>query len=79
MLGASPSQLFRRITLPLIRPSVAVGIALVAMETLGDFGTVAYFAVPTLTTAIYDSWLGYHDLGTASQIAIFMLLMIFLF
>lgn len=39
MLGASPSQLFRRITLPLIRPSVAVGIALVAMETLGDFGT----------------------------------------
>ncbi|QLD32843.1 ABC transporter permease [Mannheimia varigena] len=79
MLGASPAQLFRRITLPLIRPSIAVGMALVAMETLGDFGTVAYFAVPTLTTAIYDSWLGYHDLGTASQIAVFMLLMIFLF
>ncbi|MFA9500814.1 ABC transporter permease [Mannheimia sp. E30BD] len=79
MLGATPSQIFRRITFPLIRPSIAVGIALVAMETLGDFGTVAYFAVPTLTTAIYDSWLGYHDLGTASQIAIFMLLMIFLF
>ncbi|HGO5856389.1 TPA: ABC transporter permease [Mannheimia haemolytica] len=79
MLGASPMQIFRRITFPLIRPAIAVGIALVAMETLGDFGTVAYFAVPTLTTAIYDSWLGYHDLGTASQIAIFMLLMIFLF
>lgn len=79
MLGASPFQLFRRVTLPLIRPSIAVGMALVAMETLGDFGTVAYFAVPTLTTAVYDSWLGYHDLGTASQIAVFMLLMIFLF
>lgn len=79
MLGATPAQIFRRITLPLIRPAIAVGAALVAMETLGDFGTVAYFAVPTLTTAIYDSWLGYHDLGTASQIAVFMLLMIFLF
>lgn len=79
MMGATPAQIFRRITVPLIRPAIAVGMALVAMETLGDFGTVAYFAVPTLTTAIYDSWLGYHDLGTASQIAIFMLLMIFLF
>lgn len=78
MLGASPMQIFRRVTFPLIRPAIAVGAALVAMETLGDFGTVAYFAVPTLTTAIYDAWLGYHDLGTASQIAIFMLLMIFL-
>lgn len=79
MLGASPKQIFRRITLPLIRPAIAIGIALVAMETLGDFGTVAYFSVPTLTTAIYDAWLGYHDLGTASQIAVLMLLMIFLF
>ncbi|KMK52289.1 iron ABC transporter permease [[Actinobacillus] muris] len=79
IMGASPSQIFRRITFSMIRPAIAVGIALVAMETLGDFGTVAYFAVPTLTTAIYDSWLSFHDLGTASRIAIFMLLMIFLF
>ncbi|MGX2975664.1 ABC transporter permease [Ursidibacter arcticus] len=79
MLGATPSQIFRRITFPLIRPAIAVGMALVAMETLGDFGTVSYFAVPTLTTAIYDAWLGFHDLGTASRISIFMLLMIFLF
>ncbi|MDH2925195.1 iron(III) transport system permease protein [Nicoletella semolina] len=79
MLGASPRQIFQRITLPLIRPAIAVGMSLVAMETLGDFGTVAYFAVPTLTTAIYDSWLGFRDLGTAARIAVFMLLMIFLF
>lgn len=76
-LGASPFTIFRKITFPLIRPSVAVGMTLVAMETLGDFGTVAYFAVPTLTTAIYDAWLGFHDIGTASQISLFMLLMIF--
>lgn len=74
-----PADIFRKITFPLIRPAIAVGMALVAMETLGDFGTVSYFAVPTLTTAIYDSWLGFQDLGTASRISIFMLLMIFLF
>ena len=79
MLGANPSQIFRRITFPLIRPAIAVGIALIAMETLGDFGTVSYFAVPTLTTAIYDSWLGFQDIGTASRISILMLMMIFLF
>lgn len=77
-LGATPASIFRRITLPLIRPAIVVGMTLVAMETLGDFGTVAYFAVPTLTTAIYDAWLGLHDIGTASQISLFMLLMIFL-
>ncbi|WP_301098636.1 iron ABC transporter permease [Otariodibacter sp.] len=79
LLGASPIQIFRRITFPLIRPAIAVGIALVAMETLGDFGTVSYFAVTTLTTAIYDSWLGFQDLGTASRISIFMLLIILFF
>lgn len=79
LLGASPSQIFRKITFPLIRPAIAVGVALIAMETLGDFGTVSYFAVPTLVTAIYDSWLGFHDLGTASRIALVMLLMILLF
>ncbi|QGM81653.1 ABC transporter permease [Otariodibacter oris] len=79
LLGASSTQIFRRVTFPLIRPAIAIGIALVAMETLGDFGTVSYFAVTTLTTAIYDSWLGFQDLGTASQISVFMLLFIFFF
>lgn len=79
LLGANSRQVFWRITFPLIRPAVAIGASLVAMETLGDYGTVAYFAVPTLTTGIYDTWLGYQDLGSASQISIFMLLMIFLF
>lgn len=56
--------------LPLVRPAIAVGLSLVAMETLADFGTVSYFAVPTLTTAVNDVWLGYGDLGAAAQIAL---------
>lgn len=77
MLGASQKQILYRVVFPLIRPAVAVGASLVAMETLGDFGAVSYFAVPTLTTAIYDTWLGYGDLGSASQISLLMLLLIF--
>ncbi|MFC0323502.1 ABC transporter permease [Gallibacterium melopsittaci] len=79
LLGASTTQIFWRITIPLLRPAISVGCALVAMETLGDFGTVFYFAVPTLTTAIYDTWLGLGDLQAAAQIAISMLALLSLF
>lgn len=78
ILGASPWQQIKKVVFPLTRPAIAAGAALVGMETLGDFGTVSYFAVPTLTTAVYDTWLGYGDLGSASQISFFMLTLIFL-
>ncbi|PSV43810.1 ABC transporter permease [Photobacterium indicum] len=77
LLRCSPWQSFRRISLPLSRPSIAVALSLVAMETLGDFGTVSYFAVNTLTTAVYDTWLGYSNLNAAAKISSLMLLVIF--
>lgn len=78
LLGCSPFESFRRVSLPLIRPAVAVGLSLVAMETLGDFGTVSYFAVSTLTTAVYDTWLGYSNLGAAAKISAIMLIIVVL-
>ena len=66
LLKCSPWESFWRISLPLVRPSIAVGLSLVAMETIGDFGTVSYFAVNTLTTAVYDTWLGYSNLNAAA-------------
>lgn len=77
LLGANRWLQWRKVTLPIIRPAIAIGVALVAMEALGDFGTVHYFAVPTLTTAIYDTWLGMGDLGTATKISVMMLLLVF--
>ncbi|MFZ7276570.1 ABC transporter permease [Avibacterium endocarditidis] len=79
LLGASRWRVFYKITFALIRPAIAVGCALVAMETLGDFGTVAFFAIPSLTTAIYDTWLGFGDLQAAAQISLFMLGLLVLF
>ena len=49
-LGAFSSQRFFKINLPLARPAIAAGVAIVMMETVNDFGTVDYFAVQTLTT-----------------------------
>ncbi len=78
LLGCSPIQSFMRVSLPLARPAIAVGASLVAMEALGDFGTVNYFAVSTLTTAVYDTWLGYSNLNAAAKISAIMLVVIFL-
>ncbi|WP_434358440.1 iron ABC transporter permease [Parasalinivibrio latis] len=78
LLGKTPLQSFFRISLPLARPAIAVGASLVAMEAIGDFGTVSYFAVNTLTTAVYDTWLGYSNLNAAAKISAIMLLVIFM-
>ena len=45
LLGAGEGRIFRTVVLPLARPAIAVACTLVAMETLADFGTVAYFSV----------------------------------
>lgn len=73
-LGLSPFQAFRRVSFPLSRSAMAVGLSLIAMETLGDFATVNYFAVNTLTTAVYDTWLELGSLTTAAKISSIMLL-----
>ncbi len=78
LLGLTARQTFFKVSLPLARPAIAVAASLVLMETLADFATVQYFAVNTLTTAIYDTWLGYGDLGAANALAsVLMLLVLF--
>ncbi|MGY3942261.1 ABC transporter permease [Aeromonas tecta] len=78
LLGCTPWQSFRRLSLPLARPAIMVAVSLVAMETLADFATVHFFAVNTLTTAIYDTWLGYGSLATAARLSCLMLLAVVL-
>lgn len=69
VLGLTPLQAFLRISLPLARPAIAAGVALALMETLADYGTVAYFAVPTFTTGIYRAWFSLGDRAAAAQLA----------
>ena len=75
-LGQGALQRLRRIGLPLARPAVAAGTAIVMMEAVNDFGTVDYFAVQTLTTGIFSTWLEGNNAGGAAQIACVVLLLV---
>lgn len=75
-LGVTPVGFFIRVSLPIARPALAVGLSLVLMETLNDFGTVDYFAVRTLTAGLYDTWLNMGNLGGAAQIAVLMVVVV---
>ena len=77
-LGCGPWGVFWRVGLPLARPGAVVGAAIVCMEVIADFGTVEYFAVPTLTQGIFSVWLERHNAGGAAQIAIVMLAIVLL-
>ncbi len=76
MLGAQPWTLARRITLPLARPAVAVGVSLALLEALNDIGASEYLGVPTLTLSIFTTWLNRGSLAGAAQIACLMLLIV---
>lgn len=75
-LGCSAWAAFRRVSLPMARPSIVVGVALVLMETLNDFGTVDFFAVQTLTTGMFNVWLVMNNTGGGAQIAVVMLIFV---
>jgi iron(III) transport system permease protein len=60
---------FMHVALPLARPGIVAGLALVLMETISDFGTVDYFALETLTLGVFNVWLGMNSLSGASQIS----------
>ncbi len=72
-LGMGPWRAFFAVSLPLARPAVVAGVALALMETLADYGTVAYFAVNTFTTGIYRAWFSLGDRVAAAQLAAMLL------
>ena len=76
LLGINNWSLFFRLAVPLVRPALIAGLALVIMETLSDFGAVEHFAVQTFTTGIFRTWFGMYDLNTAMQLS--SILMIFI-
>ncbi len=76
VLGRGPVRSFFSVALPLARPAIIVGISLVLMETLNDFGTVDFFAVSTFTLGIYDVWLNMNNVAGAAQLAAVLLVFV---
>lgn len=79
VLGLSRVGAFFKLSIPLIRPAIFAGLALVIMETLSDFGAVEHFAIATFTTGIFRTWFGMYDLNTAMQLASLLLIFVTVF
>jgi iron(III) transport system permease protein len=77
-LGCNPWKSFTRVALPLARPSIVAGLALVLMETLNDFGTVQYFAISTFSVGIYRTWFGMGQPIAAAQLSALLLVFVLL-
>lgn len=71
-LGCTPWRAWWRVTLPLARPSLAAGAALVAMEVLTDVGTVRLFNVSTVADGVLRVWFGLADRHAATQLAVLL-------
>lgn len=72
-LGMSARRVWWRITWPVARPAVVAGCTLALMETLADFGTVAYFSVDSFTAGIYRVWQSMGDRAGAARLATMLL------
>ena len=72
-LGCNPWRSFFRVALPLARPAIIAGLALVLMEALNDFGTVQYFSVNTFSVGIYRTWFGMGERIAACQLSALLL------
>ena len=75
VLGVGRSQVFWRVAVPVARPAIIGGLALVMMETIADYGVAEHFGVPTLTTGIFRTWyaMGEHDAALKLAGCLFLL------
>lgn len=68
--GLTPRQVFWRISLPMLRPAIAAGIALVVLHVLSDFGAVSMLRYQTFTLSIYLQMSGRFDLQAAAGLSL---------
>lgn len=77
VLGASSWQVFRRVTLPLLTPTIAAASSIVFLFTFTSFGVVLIlggFEFATLEVEIYRQAVDLFDLPLAAALAIIQLL-----
>jgi iron(III) transport system permease protein len=75
-LGMGQGAAFWRVAMPMARPAIVVGLALVLMETLNEYGTVDFFAVQVFSTGIYHVWLNIGSLDGAAGLALMLVVAI---
>src|SRR5437899_2251680 len=73
-LGESPLGVFRRATLPMLRPSILAGGLLAFLYALSDFGSPSLLRVQVFTTAIYHQLNTRFDQAAAAMLSFVLVL-----
>ena len=73
--GASKRQIFWHINLPLLRPALAAGLAVVILHVLSDFGAVSMLRFQTFTLSIYLQMSGRFDYQAAAGLSFILVLL----
>lgn len=76
LLGRRGSALFFQVILPLARPAIIGGLILVLFEVLSDYGVTSYYGIPTISTAIFQTWFGMYDVDSALRLAAWLMVVI---
>ncbi|MEC4888635.1 MAG: iron ABC transporter permease [Nitrospira sp.] len=77
--GVSRMMTLWRVTLPLMRPSIAAGVALVILYVVSDFGAVSLLRYQTLTYAVFQQMTGRSDNTAASILSVLLVVLALLF
>ncbi|MEX2030137.1 MAG: iron ABC transporter permease [Anaerolineales bacterium] len=75
--GKSTRQLVSHVWLPFLRPAVAAGALLVALDCLAEYGAVAFLRYPTFSAAIFRELSGRYDRSAASILSCVLVLFAF--
>ncbi len=70
--GISRMKTVWLVTLPLMRPSIAAGLALVILYVVSDFGAVSLLRYQTLTYAVFQQMTGRSDNTAASILSLLL-------
>ncbi len=76
VLGSGPWRFFFRVALPIARPAIIAGLALIGMEVLNDYGTVKYLGVDTFSTGIFRAWFSMGDVSTGIRLSAMLMLLV---
>ena len=77
-LGNNNITAIRKVIIPSLWPTIIAGMALVVFETIADFGGVSTLRIETFTVGIYDAWFGYQSYFSATRLAGYLLIFVFL-
>jgi len=77
--GASLLRRIFAVTLPLLRPSIVAGVALVILYVVSDFGAVSLLRYQTLTYAVFQQMTGQLDNQAASILSVLLVVLALLF